>query len=302
MNDISKIGRVAEQFAASASTPIPADIHVLVQQAVERTMHVEATKLAVSGDAEGLASLGRSIAVEEGRLLEAVVIALARRSKGMVFLSGLKLPVLEAAVAIIEHNQPDQLNRLSLDPDGRSRRSYCPDLVLVNRASQEAVVIDIKRSVNGYLSGPKLAEFQSRMQAAALALPELLWRDHRRIAVTHVSVAIICADDECKGDGVWTIDKLDQVIGITGSGVIARSAIAAYRRGISSSWTNAIAAAEPRQISAIEDQDSNLGPPMSDTASPTKRGRGRPRKDAVRSPSLHTVTVGLFRPGSRPIH
>lgn len=301
MTKAIQVGRVAEQFRASASTPIPADIHILVQHAVEQTMHSEATRLAVSGDSEGLASLGRSIAVEEGKLLEAVIIALAQRNKDVVVLTGVKLPVLEAAIAIIESNHTGAVGSLTLDPDGRSKRSYYPDLILANRKTQEAIVIDVKRSIASYLGSSKLAELKTRMQAAGLALPDLLWREHNRVAVTQVSVAIIDGSkhDADVSGGIWPLDRLNELVGFPGAGVIAQSAIAAFRHGISSIWTEAI-----RTQAALPSQPALAIPIHLEPVSqePVKRGRGRPRKASASAPALRTVTVGLFRPVSRPLH
>ncbi|MCO6184591.1 hypothetical protein [Rhizobium sp. L1K21] len=302
MTRLLKSGRLAEQFRASASTPIPGDIHLLVQEAIERTMHQEATRLAVSGDSEGLASLGRSIAVDEGHLLEAVVIALARRNPNMAVLSGIKLPILDSALAIIEANKTAQVGALTLDPEGRAKRSYYPDLVLANRSSQQAVVIDVKRSITSYLGGSKLTELQGRMQAAGLALPDILWRDHSRLAVRHVSIAIIDGSktDNDTSDGIWPLQMLDHLTGVPGAGIMAQSAMSAYRRGISNVWMEAI-----RSIS--EGGTSEACKPV-DTATPCeaptlqdKRLRLQ-RNVVIEKPRVRTVTVGLFRPDAPPVH
>ena len=173
-------GLVAECFDASAGTPLPGEIHQLVREALERTMHQEATRQAVSGDSEGLAVLGRSITVDEGRLLESVVIALARRNPDIAVLSGLKLPVSDAALALIERNADDgTIGSLSLDPEGRSRRHYHPDLVLANRRTAEAIVIDVKRSLAGYLGGSKLSELKNRRESrcSRRAHHSVAWRN-----------------------------------------------------------------------------------------------------------------------------
>lgn len=296
-------GLVAECFDASAGTPIPGDIHQLVRDALERTMHQDATRQAVSGDSEGLAALGRSITVDEGRLLESVVIALARRNPDIAVLSGLKLPVSDAALALIERNADDgTISSLSLDPEGRSRRHYHPDLVLANRGTAEAIVIDVKRSLGGYLGGSKLSELKNRMQAAGLVLPDILWRDHQRLAVKRVSVAIIDGSrtDEDVSEGIWSLARLDELTGLAGAGVIAQSAIAAYRRGISELWSRAIrhalVSANPIADCVTEVEPTAMTGPAEQK---TKRPRGRPRKAAA---PMQTVSVGLFRPGSGAVH
>lgn len=296
-------GLVAGCFDASAGTPIPGDIHLLVQNALDRTMHMDATRHAVSGDSEGLAALGRSITVDEGRLLESVVIALARRNPDIAVLSGLKLPVSDAALALIERNA-DQgtISSLSLDPEGRSRRHYHPDLVLANHRTAEAIVIDVKRSLGGYLGSSKLSELKTRMQAAGLVLPDILWRDHQRLAVKRVSVAIIDGSrtDQDVTEGIWSLARLDELCGVPGAGVIAQSAIAAYRRGISELWSSAIRGA----VGTPAPQPSIPAPAeavsVADPAEPkVKRPRGRPRKTAT---PIRTFTVGLYRPGSSAVH
>lgn len=306
MTNISTIGLVAERFDASASTPIPTDIHHLVQQAIDSTMATGTTELAVTGCSESLAALGRRIAVEEGRLLEAVVIALARRNRELTVLTGIRLPVLDAAVSLIESNQKGHVETLSLDPDGRSTRSYYPDLIIANRKYQNAIVLDVKRSIASYLGSSKLGELKIRMQAAGLALPDVLWRSHNRLAVSHVSIAIIDGSklDADITDGVWSLAGLDELLGTEGAGVVARSAVAAFRAGISEAWTAAICKTtglKPKQglLPAIDTKSATAY----EEAVSVKGTRGRPRKTSFRAPSAapRSVTVGFFRPGARPI-
>jgi hypothetical protein len=295
-------GLVAEYFDASAGTPIPGDIHQLVQEALERTMHQEATRQAVSGDSEGLAALGRSITADEGRLLESVVTALAQRNGDIAVLSGLKLPISDAALALIERNSDEgTISSLSLDPEGRSRRHYHPDLVLANRRTAEAIVIDVKRSLGGYLGGSKLSELKIRMQAAGLVLPDILWRDHQRLAVKRVSVAIIDGSrtDTDVSDGIWSLARLDELTGVPGAGVIAQSAITAYRRGICDLWARAIRDAVGSAANHIVDSADKVRPAVTIDSPQVKRPRGRPRKTPA---PLRTVTVGLFRPGTSAVH
>ena len=304
MTKTTLTGLVAEYFDASAGTPTPGDIHLLVQDALVRTMHMDATRHAVSGDSEGLATLGRSITVDEGRLLESVVITLARRNPDIAVLSGLKLPVSDAALALIERNADEgTISSLSLDPEARSRRHYHPDLVLANRRTAEAIVIDVKRSLGGYLGSSKLSELKNRMKAAGLVLPDILWRDHQRLAVKRVSVAIIDgsrADDDVS-EGIWSLARLDELCGVPGAGVIAQSAIIAYRSGISDLWARAIRDAVGSAANRVVDSADKVEPAVTtDSPEPqAKRPRGRPRKTPA---PLRTVTVGLYRPGPSAVH
>lgn len=282
-------GFVAEGLTASPSTPIPGDIFQLVCQAVERTMHNEACELAISGDAEGLSTFGRSLAVEEGRLLENIVITLARRNAENKVLSGLRLPVLESALAIIETNDSEKLTSLCLDPDGKSKRSYYPDLVLANSARSEAIIVDVKRSVASYLAGSKMTELKVRMQAAGLALPDILWREYNRTAVTSVSVAIIdgSKQDSDVSEGIWPLTRLDELVGVIGAGVTAQSAIALFRRDVSKFWNSSIRreSLEKRSEEAFASVD----------AAPTAKVKRR-RRTPHQPGTTRTLSVGLFRP------
>ena len=174
--------------------------------------------------------------------------------------------------------------------------------MLANRRTAEAIVIDVKRSLAGYLGGSKLSELKNRMQAAGLVLPDILWRDHQRLAVKRVSVAIIDGSrtDEDVSEGIWSLARLDELTGVSGAGVAAQSSIAAYRRGISELWSSAIRDA----VGAPAPQPESYGNTVpaaeaATTAQKTKRPRGRPRKAAA---PMRTVSVGLFRPGSGAVH
>jgi hypothetical protein len=152
-----------------------------------------------------LEATGRCLAVAEGRLIEAVVTALARQCNDRAVLIGMKLPILPVAAELARRNKLAEFSRLSVDPDSSTRTSYHPDLVLVDRSRRSAIVVDVKRSLGGYKGTSSLLKLRQRMEAAACVLPELLWRDHQRTAVETVGIAIIDASrtsDEID-DGIW---------------------------------------------------------------------------------------------------
>ncbi len=294
-----KNGPLAERAGVSETVTLPNDIMELVKTAVDKTTPKQLMKRAASGDAESLEAFGRSLSVEEGKLLEAVVIALARRSTDLVVLTGMRLPVTDAAVAIIEHNDRSKVRSLSIDPESKSKRGYFPDIVLANRNTAEAFVVDVKRSVASYALGNRLNELTTRMQAAGLALPDILWRDHDRLAVNHVSVAIIDGSktEAESSDGIWSLSALDDLLNVTGAGRVASSAIAAYRDGISHSWNGVvseIAGALNRQN--LENKaGNNFRKPRSMNSKKTGTRLKRASAQSVKE-QMTTVTVGLFRP------
>ncbi len=292
-------GLLAEGFAVSGVAPLPGDVLELVNAAIEKTMKPNVLKLAASGDAEGLESLGRSIAVEEGKLLEAVVIALACRNQDMTVLTGMKLPVADAALAIIEHNDSRKVQTLSIDPESKAKRSYYPDLVLANRKSAEAIVIDVKRSVASYVMGNRLGELTTRMQAAGLVLPDILWRDHDRLAVSHVTVAIVDGSrtDAGSANGIWSLSQLDDLLGVPGLGKIAQSAIASFRSGIGRYWKDAVMAVSSVYAYQAAPQffDDNIIA-LRSASSPEKVSKPHCRSRELKPSRVHTVKVGLVRP------
>ncbi len=125
-------------------------------------MTPEIARSAVEGHAESLASLGRTIAVQEGHLLEAIIVALASTHPSRVTLTDLRLPVLPAAVEVIKRNRRKLYEGISFEAySNPSAATYHPDLVIVDTTSRCAVIIDVKRSLSGYLGGSKLQNYSS---------------------------------------------------------------------------------------------------------------------------------------------
>jgi hypothetical protein len=278
----------ADEFRAAYD--LPAAYSHLVCQAVAAALPPDQLVLAASGDPDAISLIGRAIAVEEGYLIEASIAEAAKSQSDHLILTGLKLPVLQEAINLVNRHQPDQVRELSVDAEGRPVQSYFPDLVVVNRSARTGIVVDIKRSLAGYGGSGKLNELRTKMQAAALSLPDILWRDHKRTYVDQVGSAIVDASrtqDDLDG-GLWSLAGLDSLLGCAGAGEIAKSALKAFRETVKRTWVEAMMTpASP--FPAQADQ-----PPAQEAV---KRGRGRPRKDESRP-----VQVSLFRPGKHPLH
>ncbi|WP_281978885.1 hypothetical protein [Pseudorhizobium flavum] len=278
-------------------TKLPASLEALVTLACERAIEPTLLRSAAGGDLDAIEVVGRTLASEEGRLLEAVVTTLARTNAHQDVLTGMKLPVLRIAAELAERNKLDAYNRLSVDPESQSSTSYHPDLVLVERPKRSAIIIDVKRSLGGYSGGGSLAKLQKRMEAAACVLPEILWRDHQRLAVETVGIAIIDGARTSAGidDGIWSISRLDDLIGVAGAGSAARSALKAFRSTFRDRWLAALPSlseGEPPMHVREEAHPSRLP----EEQRPRKRGR----------PSRHQppagVTIGFYRPDAKRVH
>lgn len=278
-------------------TRLPANLQALVTLACDRAIEPTLMRSAAGGDLDAIEIVGRTLASEEGRLLEAVVAALARTNARQDVLIGMKLPVLRIAAELAERNTLDAYRRLSVDPESQSSTSYHPDLVLIDRAKRSAIIIDVKRSLGGYSGGGSLGKLQKRMEAAACVLPEILWRHHQRLAVEAVGIAIIdgartSADID---DGLWSLSRLDDLLGVSGAGSAAQSAIEAFRSAFRERWLTASpSTGEKAQIAAAPEEPH---PPRSpEEQQPRKRGRpAKPRPSAG-------VTIGFYRPDAKRVH
>ncbi|TPP04219.1 hypothetical protein [Rhizobium glycinendophyticum] len=291
-------------FGSFADTPsyvlktASAAVARLVEQAIGATVTPEIARSAVEGDAESLASFGRAIAVQEGHLLEAVIIALASTHPSRVALTDLRLAVLPAAIEVIKRNRKTLYQGISFEAPLQTGATYHPDLVIADPGGRYALIIDVKRSLSGYLGGSKLLELQQRMTASGLVLPDLLWRDHQRLAVETVGTAIIDGSKTSTdvSDGVWPLSRLDDLLQIEGASRLAIESMNAFRAGLRKQWQAAIAEATAKSACPSEGAvaPTKAHPSQQRIAEMPARRRGRPPK------ARPSIQVGVLGPGLRP--
>ena len=161
----------------------------------------------------------RNVAALEGRVLEMLIAEIAKSRPGcLVLREGVTLPVTQAALELVERNSPQALAPLSLSADHATRRGYAPDLLIVDRTTGAALLIDVKRTVASYDAG-RLVALKRKMLAAALTVPDYLYQEHARCVVSTVDVAILAMDNR-KSDtehGVWPLSRLDELLGVPGA-------------------------------------------------------------------------------------
>ncbi|WP_052637089.1 hypothetical protein [Pseudorhizobium banfieldiae] len=166
-----------------------------------------------------LASLLRSVSFHEGRLLErGLAVVAALHPDLQVLGKPLKLPLVEAAVQAISTNRWEVLDGVCFDADAGTKGTYRPDLVIVNRKTRKAFVIDLKRSLAAY-GDSTLADLTSRMMATGLVLPDFLYKRHKRLSITSVDIAVIDGASR-KSDhtqGIWKLGELDDLLGLPGA-------------------------------------------------------------------------------------
>jgi len=178
----------------------------------------------------------------EGRLLERGIAMLAGfNSDLMVLTQNIRLPVSKAAVELVEMNRPAQYRSLTLDADCSGRKSYTPDLIVLNRKTHVAHVVDVKRSLNSYETS-RITDLKTRMLAASLIVPDLLYKEHRRLVAEDVRVVILNAENQRTDieGGVWPLSHLDHLLEVTGAGEMVKSLQQAFRHRIEQNWKQAL--------------------------------------------------------------
>lgn len=290
----------ADPVRSSELQPLPAPFGRLIDNALSVAAPEDVVIRAVDGDPDALTALGRSIAAQEGYLIEATVVAIARQHSERLVVEDMRLPIAEGALALVNSHDPAQYETLSLASDGHSMQTYHPDLVVVDRTRRTGLVVDIKRNLGGYGGSGKLAELHARMSAAALSLPDRLWRDHKRIHIERVGVAVIDASrsETDRARGLWCLADLDELLEVDGGGDIARRTIALFRTKLRTLWLSHVRHAATKDLTsptvkfAVSDETMPPAPHL-----PEKRKRGRPKK-ILSAPMI----VELFRPGHDPVH
>lgn len=170
----------------------------------------------------------------------------------------LRLPVTKAASELVEMNDPALYRSLSLDADSGGRKTYTPDLLILNRGTEVAHLVDVKRSLGSYELS-RIAELKSRMLAAALVVPDLLYKEHRRLRANEVRVVILNAENQ-RADidgGVWPLSHLDHLLEVTGAGEAMAHLRDIFQRRIEENWSAALASA--RKIGSATNTGGKAG-------------------------------------------
>ncbi|GGD34869.1 hypothetical protein [Aureimonas glaciei] len=216
----SAVAERARYSCRIAFGDIEADLSTLIDKAVAAIAASTPAPDTILGDYIGLAAMIRSVSANEGKLLEQAIIAIGQRNPDLVVLwQSLRLPVTPAALEAIALNRGGTLKGLSFDADARTRVTYTPDLVLVNRRYHSATILDVKRSIASYLDTHRLAELKTKMLATSLILPDWLYKEHKRLMVDTVGIAIIdgASAPSDHENGIWAMDEIDDLIEVDGA-------------------------------------------------------------------------------------
>jgi hypothetical protein len=198
---------------------VEADLDVLIDRAIAAIAEGEPTEDEILGHYVHIASLVRAVSFREGKLLEQAVERLAKVNPNVTVLTqSLKLPLVKAAMEALSGNNWTSLDGVKLDCEAPAKGSYTPDLIVVNRVRYTAYILDLKRSLASYGDTSRLEELKMKMMAAAMVLPDWLYKNHKRLMVDTVEVAIVdgASRPSDHATGIWALSEIDDLLEIDG--------------------------------------------------------------------------------------
>lgn len=199
---------------------VEADLDLLIDRAIAAIVDGEPTEDEILGHYVHIASLVRAVSFREGKLLEYAVDRLAKANPNVLVLTqSLKLPLVKAALEAVSGNNWASLDGIKLDCESPAKGSYTPDLIIVNRARHTAYILDLKRSLASYGDTSRLEELKIKMMAAAMVLPDWLYKNQKRLMVDAVEVAIVdgASRPSDHANGVWALSEIDDLLEIDGA-------------------------------------------------------------------------------------
>ncbi|QFY61154.1 hypothetical protein FZ934_12500 [Rhizobium grahamii] len=198
---------------------VEADLGLLIDRAIAAIADGEPIDDEILGHYVHIASLVRAVSFREGKLLEQAVERLAKANPNITVLTqSLKLPLVKAALEAVSGNDWQSLDGVKLDCEAPAKGSYTPDLIVVNRARHTAYILDLKRSLASYGDTSRLEELKLKMMASAMVLPDWLYKNHKRLMVDTVEVAIVdgASRPSDHATGIWALSEIDDLLEIDG--------------------------------------------------------------------------------------
>lgn len=302
----------------SGAAPAPTLIHAfdaevqhprldgLCHSVLSASFSTTALLAALSSGLTDVSAVLRSVPAAEGRLIERGIGLIAGVNPDLIVLTeNIRLPVTKAALDLVERNDPRHYASLTLDADSGGRRGYTPDLIILNKKTKLAYVVDVKRSLSSY-DAVRLQELKRRMLAAALTVPDLLYREHHRLVAEEVQVVILDAQNASRDTptGIWPVADLDHLLSVEGAGKAIAYLRRSFQSGIEQNWQEARSA--EAQYKTLSDEDRRAGAtPWVDTPEPEglrQRADNRSSRiaESAVNPDRPQVRVGFASlPGMR---
>ena len=173
----------------------------------------------IFGEYSELASVARSVAFHEGKLLEWGIAAIARCNPDLAVLPPDRpMPIVPAAIELLRKNEWRELEGIRLHSEVHANGTYTPDLFIANRARHSGLIIDVKRSLGSYAEN-RLEDLRFRMLAVAAIASS--WLSERQGPVlVEVGTAIVdgadTASDHAKG--VFKLSEIGDLLEVDEAG------------------------------------------------------------------------------------
>ncbi|QLF71677.1 hypothetical protein FE840_018700 (plasmid) [Peteryoungia desertarenae] len=268
-------------------------LHELCHQVLTSSFGSTALMHALASGLSDVSSQLRGLPATEGRLIERGIQLIAGLNPELVVLTeNIRLPVSKAALDVVERNDPRHYASLTLDADSGGRRGYTPDLIIVNRGTKVAHVVDVKRSLSSY-DAVRLQELKKRMLAGALTVPDLLYQEHHRLSVEAVQVVILDAQNASRdaSSGIWPVSDLDHLLEVEGAGKAIAYLRRSFQTAVEQVWREALQHYhQARELSSDERRAGAM--PWADTQ--------RHAPDKSRASDRDDRIVGAAGAGERP--
>lgn len=199
---------------------LEAELDALIDQAIAAIVEGDITADEILGHYVHIASLVRAVSFREGKLLELGIELIGRVRPDLVVLTkSLRLPLVKAALEAVANNNRATLDGVLLDCEAPAKGNYTPDLIIVDLTRRLGYILDVKRSLASYGDTSRLEELKAKMMAGALVLPDWLYKNHKKLMIDTVGVAILdgASRPSDHENGVWALDELDDLLGISGA-------------------------------------------------------------------------------------
>ncbi|QKV20048.1 hypothetical protein [Oricola thermophila] len=156
----------------------------------------------------------------EARLIEDAAILMCEAEPHLqVIRLDRPFPLVAAAFEALQGNDWSTLEGIRLPSRVYAEDSYMPDLVVLDRRSMTAYLLDIKRAIDNKIS--RIRALMTRLKAAALVAPDWLSMRARVHGVACTRIAILDASgafDEPE-TGIMPLAALEQVLDVPGLAV-----------------------------------------------------------------------------------
>jgi hypothetical protein len=191
----------------------------MIDKAIRAIVSCDPKPDRIFGEFSELASVARSVAFHEGKLLEWGIAAIARCNPDLLILpTDRPMPIVPAAIELLRKNEWRELKGIRLNSEVHANKTYTPDLFIANRARHSGLIIDVKRSLASYAEN-KLEDLRFRMLAVAAIAAS--WLSERQGPVlVEVGIALVDGADTSSDHekGVFKLSEVGDLLEVDDAG------------------------------------------------------------------------------------